>query len=136
MSMLLHEIDRVGRRVVRYANDLLVRHGLTFNQALVVLTVVRTEGRSPGEIGRDLDFDSATLAGLLRRLEHAGFISRERNAADGRSVVVRPTPAARRLQAAIRTALEDLDERLRRSLPARSANELAGAHARILNELP
>jgi DNA-binding MarR family transcriptional regulator len=122
--------------VVRYANDLLKSSGLTFNQALILLEVLRQDGCSAGRIGQALDFDSATLAGLLGRLERGGFVTRERSAADRRSVVVRPTAAARRVQAAVRTALEDLDERLRRALPSRQTDEVASAHARILTELP
>jgi DNA-binding MarR family transcriptional regulator len=134
--LLIHDFDRVGRRITRYANDLLSPHRLSLNQGFVLLEVLRLDGRTPGDLGRALDFDSATLAGLLGRLERAGFVTRERGAADRRSVVVRPTPAARRVQAAVRTALEDLDERLRRALPSRQVDEVASAHARILTELP
>jgi DNA-binding MarR family transcriptional regulator len=134
--LLLHDFDRVSRRVSRYANDLLAPHGLSLNQALVVLEVLRRDPCSPGDLGRALDFDSATLAGLLGRLERRGFVARERSREDGRSVIVRPTVAARRVQAGIRTALEDLDERLRRALPAREADGLASAHERVLTELP
>jgi DNA-binding MarR family transcriptional regulator len=135
-ALLLHDFDRVSRRVTRYANDLLASHGLSLNQGLVLLEVLRHDGCSAGQIGRALDFDSATLAGLLGRLERSGLVTRERSAADRRSVVVRPTLAARRARAAVRIALEDLDERLRRALPSRQVDEIASAHARILTELP
>ena len=120
----------------RYANDLLAPYGLSLNQGLLLLEVLRGDGCPPGRLGRTLDFDSASLAGLLRRLERAGLVTRERSTMDGRSVLVRATPAARRLQASVRTALEDLDERLRRALPPRQADELASAHQRVLTELP
>lgn len=120
----------------RYANDLLAPYGLSLNQGLLVLEVLRRDGCPAGQLAKALDFDSASLAGLLGRLERAGLVTRERGAEDGRSVVVRATPAARRIQASVRTALEDLDERLRRALPRREADELASAHERVLTELP
>ncbi|MEU1056296.1 MarR family transcriptional regulator [Streptomyces sp. NPDC005876] len=65
--------------------------GLTYPQYLVML-VLWEHGELPVKrLGEHLRLDSGTLSPLLKRLEAAGLVSRERSAHDERSVRVRPT---------------------------------------------
>jgi DNA-binding MarR family transcriptional regulator len=60
--------------------------GLTYPQYLVML-VLWEHGTTPvKELGRRLRLDSGTLSPLLKRLEAAGLIRRERSTRDERSV--------------------------------------------------
>ncbi|WAX79735.1 MarR family winged helix-turn-helix transcriptional regulator [Streptomyces sp. KMM 9044] len=65
--------------------------GLTYPQYLVML-VLWEHGTLPVKtLGEHLRLDSGTLSPLLKRLEAAGLVHRERSARDERSVEVRPT---------------------------------------------
>ncbi|GGZ21770.1 MarR family winged helix-turn-helix transcriptional regulator [Streptomyces poonensis] len=65
--------------------------GLTYPQYLVML-VLWEHGELPvKKVGERLRLDSGTLSPLLKRLEAAGLVRRERSARDERSVNVRPT---------------------------------------------
>ncbi|MBT2411133.1 MarR family transcriptional regulator [Streptomyces sp. ISL-12] len=65
--------------------------GLTYPQYLVML-VLWEHGELPVKrLGEHLRLDSGTLSPLLKRLESAGLVRRERSAHDERSVQVRPT---------------------------------------------
>ncbi|MDX3458260.1 MarR family transcriptional regulator [Streptomyces sp. ME02-8801-2C] len=65
--------------------------GLTYPQYLVML-VLWEHGQLPvKKLGEHLRLDSGTLSPLLKRLETAGLVRRERSARDERSVEVRPT---------------------------------------------
>ncbi|TLS40258.1 MarR family transcriptional regulator [Streptomyces montanus] len=65
--------------------------GLTYPQYLVML-VLWEQGELPVKrVGEFLRLDSGTLSPLLKRLEAAGYVRRERSARDERSVVVRLT---------------------------------------------
>ncbi|WP_030059819.1 MarR family winged helix-turn-helix transcriptional regulator [Streptomyces novaecaesareae] len=65
--------------------------GLTYPQYLVML-VLWEDGELPVKrIGERLRLDSGTLSPLLKRLEVAGLVSRERSPEDERSVTVRLT---------------------------------------------
>ncbi|MFH8977769.1 MarR family winged helix-turn-helix transcriptional regulator [Streptomyces sp. NPDC017890] len=65
--------------------------GLTYPQYLVML-VLWEHGQLPvKKLGEHLRLDSGTLSPLLKRLETAGLVLRERSARDERSVEVRPT---------------------------------------------
>ncbi|MBT2406126.1 MULTISPECIES: MarR family winged helix-turn-helix transcriptional regulator [unclassified Streptomyces] len=73
--------------------------GLTYPQYLVML-VLWEHGEMPvKELGNHLRLDSGTLSPLLKRLEAAGLISRERSAEDERSVHVGLTPDGAALRA-------------------------------------
>ncbi|CAL9436433.1 Organic hydroperoxide resistance transcriptional regulator [Streptomyces sp. enrichment culture] len=65
--------------------------GLTYPQYLVML-VLWEHGELPvKKLGEHLRLDSGTLSPLLKRLEAAGLVRRERSARDERSVRVGPT---------------------------------------------
>ncbi|MDG9721771.1 MULTISPECIES: MarR family winged helix-turn-helix transcriptional regulator [unclassified Streptomyces] len=65
--------------------------GLTYPQYLVML-VLWEHGELPvKKLGEHLRLDSGTLSPLLKRLETAGLVGRERSARDERSVEVRLT---------------------------------------------
>ncbi|MEU8510384.1 MarR family transcriptional regulator [Kitasatospora sp. NPDC048722] len=67
--------------------------GLTYPQYLVML-VLWEDGELPVKrIGERLRLDSGTLSPLLKRLEAAGLVHRERSPEDERSVTVALTPA-------------------------------------------
>ncbi|MFF9451281.1 MarR family winged helix-turn-helix transcriptional regulator [Streptomyces flaveolus] len=70
---------------------LLKELGLTYPQYLVML-VLWERGELPvKKLGEHLRLDSGTLSPLLKRLEAAGLVHRERSARDERSVRVRLT---------------------------------------------
>ncbi|NEC90843.1 MarR family winged helix-turn-helix transcriptional regulator [Streptomyces sp. SID12501] len=65
--------------------------GLTYPQYLVML-VLWEHGQLPvKKVGEHLRLDSGTLSPLLKRLETAGLVRRERSTRDERSVEVRVT---------------------------------------------
>lgn len=58
--------------------------GLTYPQYLVMLLLWEQDGRSVNELGAPLHLDSGTLTPLLKRMEKAGFITRNRDERDER----------------------------------------------------
>jgi MarR family transcriptional regulator, organic hydroperoxide resistance regulator len=72
--------------------------GLTYPQYLVMLVLWERDALMVSEIGERLFLDSPTLTPLLKRLETAGFVARNRSGADERQVIVSLTVAGRRLR--------------------------------------
>ena len=72
--------------------------GLTHPQYLVMLALWGGEPLSVTELSRRLELDPATLSRLLRRLEAAGLVRRDRNPADERSLAVALTDRGRDLR--------------------------------------
>ncbi len=62
--------------------------GLTYPQYLVMLVLWESSPQSVGGLGEKLHLDSGTLTPLVKRLVAAGFVSRGRDPADDRRVLV------------------------------------------------
>ncbi len=95
LCFLFHRISRELNAVYR---PLLADLGLTYPQYLVMLVLWEDDGLGVGEIGERLALDSGTLSPLIRRLESAGLVRRERRSADERRVTVHLTGAGRALE--------------------------------------
>jgi len=72
--------------------------GLTYPQYLVMLVLWERGEQTVSEIGARLFLDSPTLTPLLKRLEVAGFVARNRSGVDERQVIVSLTAAGKRLR--------------------------------------
>ncbi|MES1163154.1 MAG: MarR family transcriptional regulator [Rhizobacter sp.] len=72
--------------------------GLTYPQYLALLVLWETDSLGVGELGDRLYLDSGTLTPLLKRMEAAGLLVRERAAEDERRVIVTLTSAGRALR--------------------------------------
>ncbi|EYS96855.1 MarR family transcriptional regulator [Cupriavidus sp. SK-4] len=77
---------------------LLSELGLTYPQYLVMLVLWETEALTVSELGARLALDSGTLTPLLKRLETARLVTRTRDAADERRVLVSLTASGRALR--------------------------------------
>ncbi|WP_433057850.1 MarR family winged helix-turn-helix transcriptional regulator [Dactylosporangium sp. CS-033363] len=90
------------RAVTARYRPLLDELGLTYPQYLVLLALWEQDERSVKDLGAALRLESSTLSPLLKRLETAGLVARERRSDDERSVTVRLTSegTALRTQAA------------------------------------
>jgi MarR family transcriptional regulator, organic hydroperoxide resistance regulator len=81
---------------------LLKETGLTYPQYLAMIALWQHGPLAVKELGGHLRLDSGTLSPLVRRLEAAGLVRRDRSARDERSVIVRLTPAGEEMRTAVR----------------------------------
>jgi DNA-binding MarR family transcriptional regulator len=72
--------------------------GLTYPQYVVLLVLWEQDDIAVKDIGEQLFLDSGTLTPLLKRLETAGLICRERDRKDERQVRIMLTDAGRALR--------------------------------------
>ncbi|MBD8144660.1 MarR family winged helix-turn-helix transcriptional regulator [Pantoea agglomerans] len=86
--------------------QLLSQLDITYPQYLVMLVLWQKDDVTVSEIGEQLFLDSATLTPLLKRLESAGLINRQRTRQDERQVAVTLTEAGQ----ALRTRAEAIPE--------------------------
>jgi MarR family transcriptional regulator, organic hydroperoxide resistance regulator len=101
-----------SRSVIALYRPILEPLGLTHPQYLVMLALWERSPRRVSDIAEALLLEPATLSPLLKRLEIAGLISRERNRDDERALDVRLTAAGvtlrERAEAVPGTVLEKL----------------------------
>lgn len=82
-----------SRQVVAAYRSVLEPLGLTHPQYLVMLALWQHGELSVKRLSETLHLDPGTLSPLLKRLEAAGLVSRNRSTDDERVLVVRPTAA-------------------------------------------
>nr|WP_232057742.1 MarR family transcriptional regulator [Agromyces terreus] len=88
-----------SRLVIGVYKPILEPMGLTHPQYLVMLALWEQEPRALGEVARLVRLEPATLSPLVKRLEAAGYVTRERSSLDERQLALRLTPEGRRLRA-------------------------------------
>lgn len=84
--------------LTRLYRPVLARLGLTYPQYLVMLVLWEHAPQTVGSLGDRLHLDSGTLTPLLKRMEAAGLVIRQRDPADERRVCVDLTAKGRSLR--------------------------------------
>jgi DNA-binding MarR family transcriptional regulator len=87
-----------SRSVIALYRPLLEPLGLTHPQYLVMLALWESEPLRVSELSRLLELDPGTLSPLLKRLESAGYLRRERDPRDERALAVVLTEKGRALR--------------------------------------
>lgn len=97
-NQLCFAVHSCAREITRLYRPLLEPLGLTYPQYLTLLVLWEKGEQTVNELGASLFLDSGTLTPLLKRLEAAGFIRRQRSSEDERKVIIRLTEAGEALQ--------------------------------------
>lgn len=87
-----------SREMVKLYRPLLDEIGLTYPQYLVMLVLWQEEAITVKDLGERLYLDSGTLTPLLKRLESAQLVTRERDREDERRVLISLTEQGRGLK--------------------------------------
>ncbi len=98
-NQLCFALYDASRAVTRAYGPLLSELGLTYPQYVTMLVLWESPDAVPvGVIGSRLRLDSSTLTPLLKRLQALGLVSRDRDPADERRVLVSVTDEGRTLR--------------------------------------
>jgi len=100
--------------------------GLTYPQYLAMLALWQRSPSTVGELGEALGLDSATLTPLIKRMEAGGLVTRRRDSADERRVLVEPTAKGQ----ALRASMKDVQAGLSCGMPL-AADELKALHGTL-----
>jgi MarR family transcriptional regulator, organic hydroperoxide resistance regulator len=117
-DFLCFAIYSANLAVNRFYKPLLDELGLTYPQYLVLVALYEQDDQTVGHLADKLFLDSSTLTPLLKRMERAGYLTRQRDPRDERQVRISLT---RRGRSAREKSLGFLDGLVRatRLTPAR-----------------
>ena len=107
-NQLCFPLYAVSKEVVRLYKPFLDEIGLTYTQYIAMMVLWEKRSLTVKELGEYLYLDSGTLTPLLKKMEAQGLVSRQRNAADERSVIVSVTAQGEALRARAATRPERL----------------------------
>jgi DNA-binding MarR family transcriptional regulator len=119
-----------ARGVVALYRPLLEPLGLTHPQYLVMLALWQHAPVSARRLSELLQLDPGTMSPLLKRLEAIGYLTRERNPQDERSLAVALTPAGSALREEATKIPPAVVERL--GMPVEELQRLHAALTRVI----
>ncbi|RXD05806.1 MarR family transcriptional regulator [Sphingomonas sp. UV9] len=108
-TLLSFALYGAANRLVRMHKPFLDPLGLTFPQYLVVLELLGHAPRSVGELGARLGMDTGTITPLIKRLDQAGLVARQRDTHDERKVFVTLTPAGEVLRDSVSAVPQQIE---------------------------
>ncbi len=97
-NQLCFPLYAAARRITGLYTPVLKPLGITYTQYLVMLVLWEEERIAMGELGDRLYLDSGTLTPLLKKMEAAGLIARERCRDDERCMIISLTDQGWALQ--------------------------------------
>ena len=100
--------------------------GLTAVQAMVLNTLSDDDGAPAGRLGERVQLTSATLTGIIDRLENLGFAERRASKKDRRAVLVCLTGKGREVVDEIKPLLADANREFLAGLSPRDQKQLRG----------
>ena len=119
-----------ARSVVAAYRPLLEPLGLTHPQYLVMLALWQRMPLSVRQLSELLQLDPGTLSPLLKRLEAIGYLHRERDRADERTLAITLTPTGRALRSRAEQIPPAVIERL--GLPIEDLEHLHAALTQVI----
>lgn len=97
-EFLCFTIYSTGLALNQFYRPLLEAIGLTYPQYLLMVALWAKDDQIVKDLGTALFLDSSTLTPLIKRLEAAGFVSRQRDSRDERQVRISLTQEGRALK--------------------------------------
>ncbi|MET9294656.1 MarR family transcriptional regulator [Streptomyces sp. NPDC003077] len=119
-------LGKAYQRVHAELKSRLAPFGLTAPQYAVLAGLWEEDGRSSAQLREQLVMDSATITGVLDRLERDGLVNRFPDSTDRRVVRLRLTDAGRALRDGVQQEIAKLNADIVGSLTPAQADELMG----------
>ena len=102
-------IGKAGQQMAKRAREKLAPHGVTPTQYAVLKVLWEQDRQSGAELGARLSIDSATITGVIDRLQTAGLLERRSGDGDRRIHRLFLTARGRALQAPLDAAMDQLN---------------------------
>ena len=102
-------VGKAAQQVTRRARELLGPFGVTPVQYAALKVLSGSEGMSGAEIGARMVLDSASITGVVDRLETLGLVKRRPDSKDRRVHRIVATPRAEELIGSLDSAMDQLN---------------------------
>jgi homoprotocatechuate degradation regulator HpaR len=123
-------------RVISYFRPILNAHGITEQQWRIVRVLLEAPALEPRQIGELCAISSPSMAGVLERMEQAGYVARRRLEHDQRRVLVSLTSKSRELAASMALEIDSTYRRLEEKLGKQFSAQLHQVLDVVLEQLP
>ena len=117
-------LSKAYQRVTQTVKQRLAPYGVTPVQYALLKVLWEQDNQSGAELGERLLLDSATMTGLLDRLEHAGLVERQSHSSDRRIHRIILTTRGRELQEPLDRELDQINYDFLSKFPLEDAHRL------------
>ena len=135
MTELLRLFTRAGKLMRAAADDAMSQHGVRVGQNLLLEVLWENDGLTPGELAARLRVTTPTVVNAATRMESAGLVTRERDAADARLVRLYLTPKGKAARQPVQDARAELEQRATAELTAAERKAVESALHKIIRAL-
>jgi DNA-binding MarR family transcriptional regulator len=123
---IFFQLAKAGQSSAQYWQGKVAPLGLTAVQAMVLNTLSDDDGAPAGRLGERVQLTSATLTGIIDRLENLGFAERRASKEDRRAVLVCLTGRGRQVVGEIKPLLAGANQEFLAGLSPREQKQLRG----------
>ena len=123
---IFFQLAKAGQSGAQYWQGKVTPLGLTAVQAMVLNTLSDDDGAPAGRLGERVQLTSATLTGIIDRLENLGFAERRASREDRRAVLICLTGKGRQVVGEIKPLLAGANQEFLAGLSPREQKQLRG----------
>jgi DNA-binding MarR family transcriptional regulator len=128
---IFFNIAKANQAAMRFWSKRIARLNLTAVQAMILGFLYEEDGVTSRSLGDRTVLDSATLTGVLDRLEALGLIERRPNPADRRAILILLTDQGRGIAAEIAKIMQTANQELFTTFSPEEEKQLREALIRI-----
>lgn len=117
-----HALRATWQGVAKIYNENALQHEITMAIAMALLYIDYDKGTPSTTLGPSMGMESTSLSRILKNMEERGFIYRERNPEDGRSVLIKLTDLGKEKREVSKTTVLKFNEVIRESISKEKIN--------------
>lgn len=121
---IFFQLAKAGQTGTRFWGQKVQGLGLTASQAMVVRFLYDRDEVTSSDLSGRTELDSATMTGILDRLEAAGFVERRPNPSDRRAILVHLTDRGKETGHKVTGLMEDANRDFLKTLEASEGKSL------------
>jgi len=135
-ACIFFNLSKANQAALRFLSQKVAEFHITPVQAMVLGFLHREDRVTSSALGKQTELDSATLTGILDRLEHAGHIRRHLHPHDRRSIEIRLTEEGKMLAALSVRAIDEANREFMAAFAPAEKIGLLEMLGRLRDKLP
>ncbi len=132
---IFFQLTKASQTGIKFLSQKISELNITPVQAMVIGFLAEEDQIMAGELGKKVELDSATLTGILDRLETAQLIERKGNPDDRRSVKIYLTKLGKETGLGAKKLIEEANKEFLADLTEAEKSELRGLISKLREKI-
>ncbi|MDH3322775.1 MAG: MarR family transcriptional regulator [Flavobacteriaceae bacterium] len=117
-----HALRATWQAVAKTYNEQALKHQSTMAMAMALLYIDFEKGTPSTALGPSMGMEATSLSRMLKNMEEKGFIYREKNPEDGRSVFIKLTPLGKEKREISKKSVYQFNETIKQNISKEKIN--------------